>query len=164
MTIFSSGISLHALAKLMVTLHIGLSYWPCIYLSASIVLVYIFLGGLTSAIYNEVLQFFMIVLGFAPLVYLGLKNVGGWIAPRVTFPSEMSQNFRLAIVAWTFCFVVTVVVSVLTPRTKTDGELTGLVCSLTPRPKSEDEPWYRRPVVLGMIILALTLVLNLVFA
>ena len=80
MTIFSSGISLHALAKLMVQLNIGLSYWPCIFVSAFIVLVYIFLGGLTSAIYNEVLQFFMIVLGFAPLVYLGLKNVGGWTA------------------------------------------------------------------------------------
>ena len=36
------------------------------------------LGGLTSAIYNEVLQFFLIVAGFLPLVLLGLKNVGGW--------------------------------------------------------------------------------------
>ena len=34
------------------------------------------LGGLTSAIYNEVLQFFLIVFGFAPLVYLGLKRRG----------------------------------------------------------------------------------------
>jgi SSS family solute:Na+ symporter len=42
------------------------------------VLAYIYLGGLTSAIYNEVLQFFLIVLGFAPLVFLGLENVGGW--------------------------------------------------------------------------------------
>jgi len=46
--------------------------------SAVIVLIYIFLGGLTSAIYNEVLQFFLIVLGFLPLVLLGLKDVGGW--------------------------------------------------------------------------------------
>src|SRR5881628_1408959 len=45
---------------------------------AVIVLGYIFLGGLTSAIYNEVLQFFLIVLGFLPLVLLGLKDVGGW--------------------------------------------------------------------------------------
>ena len=43
-----------------------------------IVLVYIFLGGLTSAIYNEVLQFFLIVLGFLPVVLLGLKDIGGW--------------------------------------------------------------------------------------
>ena len=47
-------------------------------ISAVIVLVYIFLGGLTSAIYNEVLQFFLIVLGFLPVVLLGLKDVGGW--------------------------------------------------------------------------------------
>ena len=99
-----------------------------------------------------------ITAGNAP----GIK--GGWIAPRVTFPSEMSQNFRLAIVAWTFCFVVTVVVSLLTTRTKTDGELTGLVYSLTEKPKSEDEPWYMRPAILGVLILAATLVLNIIFA
>jgi SSS family solute:Na+ symporter len=79
MTVFSSGISLHALARLLETL-VNWDYWTCIGACASIVLVYIFLGGLTSAIYNEVLQFFMIVLGFAPLVFLGLKNVGGWQA------------------------------------------------------------------------------------
>ena len=45
-----------------------------IFVSALIVLVYIYLGGLTSAIYNEVLQFFLIVLGFLPLVLLGLKT------------------------------------------------------------------------------------------
>jgi SSS family solute:Na+ symporter len=79
MTIFSSGISLHALAKLLETL-VHWNYWTCIFASAAIVLVYIFLGGLTSAIYNEVLQFFMIVLGFSPLVFLALKDVGGWTA------------------------------------------------------------------------------------
>ena len=35
------------------------------------------LGGLTSAVYNEVLQFFLIVLGIAPLVYIGLHEAGG---------------------------------------------------------------------------------------
>jgi SSS family solute:Na+ symporter len=79
MTVFSSGISLHALARLLETL-VNWDYWTCIGVCAFIVLVYIFLGGLTSAIYNEVLQFFMIVLGFAPLVFLGLRNVGGWQA------------------------------------------------------------------------------------
>jgi SSS family solute:Na+ symporter len=79
MTIFSSGISLFALAKLLEIL-LGWNFHFSIAISALIVLVYIFLGGLTSAIYNEVLQFFMIVLGFAPLVYLGLKDVGGWTA------------------------------------------------------------------------------------
>ena len=41
-------------------------------------LAYTFLGGLTSAIYNEVLQFFLIVLGFAPLAILSVMKAGGW--------------------------------------------------------------------------------------
>ncbi len=73
MTIFSSGISMYALAKLL-ELVLGWSFHWSIVLSAVIVLIYIFLGGLTSAIYNEVLQFFLIVLGFLPLVLLGLKD------------------------------------------------------------------------------------------
>jgi solute:Na+ symporter, SSS family len=77
MTVFSSGISMYALAKLLELL-IGWSFHASIVLSALIVLAYIFLGGLTSAIYNEVLQFFLIVMGFLPLVLLGLKDVGGW--------------------------------------------------------------------------------------
>ena len=65
MTVFSSGISMHVLAKLLEQI-LGFNYHLCIVVSAVIVLVYIFLGGLTSAIYNEVLQFFLIVLGFLP--------------------------------------------------------------------------------------------------
>jgi solute:Na+ symporter, SSS family len=77
MTVFSSGISMYALAKLLELL-LGWNFNVSLWVSAAIVLAYIYLGGLTSAIYNEVLQFFLIVLGFAPLVYLGLENVGGW--------------------------------------------------------------------------------------
>ena len=77
MTVFSSGISLYALA-LLLRLLLGWDFNTSVSLSALIVLVYIFLGGLTSAIYNEVLQFFLIVFGFAPLVLIGLKDVGGW--------------------------------------------------------------------------------------
>jgi SSS family solute:Na+ symporter len=77
MTVFSSGISMYALAKLL-ELVLGWNFHTSVILSAVIVLAYIFLGGLTSAIYNEVLQFFLIVLGFLPLVLLGLKDVGGW--------------------------------------------------------------------------------------
>ncbi|HVS50819.1 MAG TPA: sodium:solute symporter family protein [Opitutaceae bacterium] len=93
MTVFSSGISLHALARLMEQL-IGWNYNACIFVSAAIVLVYILLGGLTSAIYNEVLQFFMIVLGFAPLVFLALKDVGGWAALKEKLiPVATGQHF-----------------------------------------------------------------------
>jgi solute:Na+ symporter, SSS family len=77
MTVFSSGISMYAFAKLLELL-LGWNFHASVLLSAVIVLGYIFLGGLTSAIYNEVLQFFLIVLGFLPLVLLGLKDVGGW--------------------------------------------------------------------------------------
>jgi SSS family solute:Na+ symporter len=77
MTVFSSGISMYALAKLL-ELVLGWSFHASIVLTGIIVLIYIFMGGLTSAIYNEVLQFFLIVLGFLPLVLLGLKDIGGW--------------------------------------------------------------------------------------
>lgn len=77
MTIFSSGISMYALAMLLQML-LGWNFNLSIFISGAIVLLYIFAGGLTSAIYNEVLQFFLIVLGFIPLVYLGLRDAGGW--------------------------------------------------------------------------------------
>lgn len=77
MTLFSSGISLYAMSKLL-SLLLGMGQTQSMLLSAGIVLAYIFLGGLTSAIYNEVLQFFLICFGFAPLVLLGLEKIGGW--------------------------------------------------------------------------------------
>src|SRR5258706_3452399 len=77
MTIFASGISMNALAKLLNQL-LGWNYNAALLICSGVVLVYVLKGGLTSAIYTEVLQFFMIVLGFAPVVYLGLKDVGGW--------------------------------------------------------------------------------------
>ncbi len=77
MTVFSSGISLYALAMLLKII-LGWDFNVSVFLAAGIVLVYTFLGGLTSAVYNEVLQFFLIVLGIAPLVMVGLDKVGGW--------------------------------------------------------------------------------------
>ncbi|HEY7770572.1 MAG TPA: hypothetical protein VIB55_20580, partial [Longimicrobium sp.] len=77
MTVFSSGISMYAMGKLL-NLLLGWSFDVSVLASAVIVLAYVLLGGLTSAIYNEVLQFFMIVFGFAPLVWVGLRSVGGW--------------------------------------------------------------------------------------
>jgi SSS family solute:Na+ symporter len=79
MTVFASGISMNALAKLLNQL-LGWNYHGALWICSGVVLLYVLKGGLTSAIYTEVLQFFMIVLGFAPVVYLGLKDVGGWKA------------------------------------------------------------------------------------
>ncbi|MCB9056151.1 MAG: sodium:solute symporter family protein [Chitinophagales bacterium] len=77
MTVFSSGISLYALAMLLKII-LGWDFNVSVFLAAGIVLVYTFLGGLTSAVYNEVLQFFLIVLGIAPLVIIGMDKAGGW--------------------------------------------------------------------------------------
>jgi SSS family solute:Na+ symporter len=77
MTVFSSGVSMYAMGKLL-NLLLGWSFDVSVVVSAAIVLAYVLLGGLTSAIYNEVLQFFLIVFGFLPLVGLGLLAVGGW--------------------------------------------------------------------------------------
>src|SRR5207248_3641484 len=60
MTVFSSGISMYAMA-LLLNLILGWDFNVSVWLSAIIVLLYISLGGLTSAIYNEVMQFFLIV-------------------------------------------------------------------------------------------------------
>ena len=100
MTIFSSGISMYAMALLIQELGLFHGILPDAYifhvsiiLSALIVLGYIFLGGLTSAIYNEVLQFFLIVAGLLPLVWIGLKNVGGWQGIKHTLPSNMTHSW-----------------------------------------------------------------------
>jgi solute:Na+ symporter, SSS family len=77
MTVLASGISMYAMAILMEKV-LGWNFNLSVILSAAIVLGYTYLGGLSSAIYNEVLQFFIIVFGLLPLVFLGLKDVGGW--------------------------------------------------------------------------------------
>ena len=82
MTIFSSGISMYALGMLL-QLVLGWSFTFSVLLSAGIVLAYTYLGGLTSAIYNEVLQFFLIVVGFSPLAILAVqqgRRLGGHAA------------------------------------------------------------------------------------
>jgi SSS family solute:Na+ symporter len=101
MTVFSSGISMYAMALLIQTLGLFHGIIPDQYifhvsvvLSAVIVLGYIFLGGLTSAIYNEVLQFFLIVAGFVPLVWIGLRNVGGWKGIKATLPATMTHSWK----------------------------------------------------------------------
>jgi SSS family solute:Na+ symporter len=90
----------------------------------------------------------------------GLK--GGWFTLARDYPSEMAQNFWMAIYAWTTCFVVTIAVSLFT-RPREDAELVGLVYSLTERPKDESGAWYMRPAVLGVIVLLMAVGLNALF-
>src|ERR671918_51793 len=91
MTIFSSGVSMYAMGKLF-NLLLGWSFDVSVMVSAVIVLAYVLLGGLTSAIYNEVLQFFLIVFGFAPLVGLGLHAVGGWSGLQTRLATVATAN------------------------------------------------------------------------
>ncbi len=76
-TVLISGVNLFALA-LIIHLLLGWPVGGSILIAAAIVLVYITLGGLTSAIYNEVLQFFIICAALIPLTLVGLHSVGGW--------------------------------------------------------------------------------------
>nr|WP_206422839.1 sodium:solute symporter family protein [Nocardioides pantholopis] len=72
-----AGINLFLLGSVIRAL-LGWSLWVALIVAAVIVLSYITLGGLSAAIYNEVLQFFVIVAALLPLTLLGLNRVGGW--------------------------------------------------------------------------------------
>ncbi|MEU8194674.1 sodium:solute symporter family protein [Microbispora amethystogenes] len=75
--ILIAGINLYALGLVMDAL-LGWPLWVSIIVAAAIVLAYITLGGLSSAIYNEVMQFFVIVAALVPIVVIGLTRVGGF--------------------------------------------------------------------------------------
>ncbi len=93
MTVFSSGISMYALG-LLFQLLLGWNFSSSVLLSAGIVLVYTYLGGLTSAIYNEVLQFFLVVFGFTPLAWLAVSKAGGWEGMAARIPPVMTHSWK----------------------------------------------------------------------
>ncbi|HUJ09184.1 MAG TPA: sodium:solute symporter family protein [Verrucomicrobiae bacterium] len=89
---------------------------------------------------------------------------GGWLGTIIhTYPSDMAQNFWTAIFAWTVCFVATIVISLATRKNKTNDQLKGLVYSLTPKIKDHDVPWHKQPAMLGLIVIAGAVVLNIIF-
>jgi SSS family solute:Na+ symporter len=88
---------------------------------------------------------------------------GGFLGMVVhRYPSEMAQNFWTAIFAWTTCFTVTILISLLT-KPRPDGELKGLVYALTDRPKDVGLKWYQKPAVLAVVVLTALLLLNWIF-
>jgi SSS family solute:Na+ symporter len=74
----------------------------------------------------------------------------------------MAQNFWTAIFAWTTCFTVTILISLLT-KPRPDGELKGLVYALTDRPQDVGLAWYQKPAVLAVVVLTTLLLLNWIF-
>jgi solute:Na+ symporter, SSS family len=93
MTVFSSGISLYALAIILGPI-LGLGFDTCVWIAAGVVMIYTFVGGLTSAVYNEVLQFFLIVLGFSPLVVVAIQEVGGWEGIKASLAPELTHAWK----------------------------------------------------------------------
>jgi SSS family solute:Na+ symporter len=75
----------------------------------------------------------------------------------------MAQNFWLASFAFAVCFILTLVISLATARTKSDAELKGLVYSLTPKIKDENQPWYQRPAIVGTVLIVACVILNIIF-
>jgi SSS family solute:Na+ symporter len=78
-----------------------------------------------------------------------------------TYPSDMAQNLWGAIWAWSTCFSVTMLISVIT-RPRSAKELTGLVYGLAPRP-TDHQHWLVRPATVGVVVLCLTAILNVIF-
>lgn len=120
------------------------------------------IGTLTSALYHALTIF----TGGTPGVqgaylwhFLGHKTV----PDAFILPSSMAQNFWLATWAFIVCFILTAVISLATKRTKTDEELKGLVYSLTPKLKDDEQHFLLRPAVLGTILLICCIILNIIF-
>jgi solute:Na+ symporter, SSS family len=91
-TVLMSGINMYALAIVCQQM-LGWDFDFSIWFSAGVVVAYTFLGGLSSSIYNEVLQFFLIVFGFTPLAVLGLIDVGGWSALKAKLPAAYAHTW-----------------------------------------------------------------------
>jgi SSS family solute:Na+ symporter len=93
MTVLMSGINMFALAIVFRTM-LGWTFDTSVLVSAGVVVAYTFLGGLSSSIYNEVLQFGLIVAGFLPLSIMGLKAAGGWEGLRARLPDTFLHTWR----------------------------------------------------------------------
>ena len=92
-TILMSGINMFAFAVVFRSM-LGWSFTASVLLSGGVVLIYTFWGGLTSSIYNEVLQFFLIIVGFLPLSFIGLHELGGWKQLTARLPAGYLHTWK----------------------------------------------------------------------
>src|SRR5690606_20554306 len=90
------------------------------------------------------------------------EGKGAWIYPLYEIKSGMGQAFIVASVSWIVNFFTTIFVSLAT-RPKAEVELKGLVYSLTEKPKYTEGKWYQRVVPLAILLIAITLLLNIIF-
>ena len=75
----------------------------------------------------------------------------------------MAQNFWTALYAFTAALIITLVITLITKKLKTDDELKGLVYSLTPKVQDDSKHWYQTPVFLAIIVGAIALALSIIF-
>ena len=104
MTSFSAGIALYAMARVFVALHVfdriatTLNLPPtgvlllAMGLPAALVLAYVLLGGLGAAMYNQAMQFCLVLAGLLPVVLLGLKRIGGWSGLKAASTAAFSHG------------------------------------------------------------------------
>jgi SSS family solute:Na+ symporter len=93
MMMLVSGISLYAMA-IVLSSFLGWGFTTSVFASALIVLCYVSLGGLTATIYNEVLQFLLIVLGFAPLAWYSLREFHGWAGLSARLAPDLRHAWK----------------------------------------------------------------------
>ena len=93
MMVLVSGISLYAMAIILQAV-LGWSFTASVLIACLVVLVYILLGGLTATIYNEVLQFVLIVAGLTPLVVLALREFHGWSGLAAALPVNLRHTWQ----------------------------------------------------------------------
>jgi solute:Na+ symporter, SSS family len=120
------------------------------------------LGTFTSALYHAFTIYTGGTAGYIHGAYLWLL-LGKSVPAACVLPSSMAQNFWLASFAFTSCFVFTALISLATARTKSDAELKGLVYSLTPKIKDDEQHFLLRPAVLATILLICCVILNIIF-
>src|SRR4029079_15348092 len=88
---------------------------------------------------------------------------GGAVGLVHTYPVEMAQNLWTAIYACAASTLITVSITMVTRREKTDEELKGLVYSLTPKISEENVPWIKRTNTLALFVLIIFFILSILF-
>jgi SSS family solute:Na+ symporter len=103
MTLIAAGAAIYIMARAAVALHVFDSlfysrHWPlgailpaAMVLPALLVLAIVWFGGLTGALYSQVMQFFVILAGILPAVVIGLRNAGGWSGLSNKIPAYMQE-------------------------------------------------------------------------
>jgi SSS family solute:Na+ symporter len=118
-----------------------------------------------AAFLGLLLGFTVALLHHGLTIPLGANTLfkGGWIGVMHTYPVEMAQNFWTAIFACSASAFFTILISLLTKRTKSNDDLKGLVYSLTPRLSEAHVVWYKRSSSLAALVLLIATILTVLF-